>query len=150
MKPTDDRPFWERLALEEMSATQWESLCDGCGKCCTQVVEDEDTGEYHRLAVSCRLLDTETCRCCDYGKRFERVPGCVRVTPTLAREAAWLPASCAYRKLAHGESLDWWHPLISGDPESVHAAGISVRGRVVSEEFVDPDEALAYELDDAD
>lgn len=140
--------FWETIPLDEMNAEQWESLCDGCGKCCTQVVEDEDTGEYHRLAVSCRLLDIDTCRCCDYTNRLALIEGCVQVTPELAHTAEWLPRTCAYRKLAHGEPLEWWHPLVSGDPETVHEAGVSVRDRVVSEEHVSDEEALAYELDD--
>ena len=143
----DDDRFWETNALDEMTAEQWESLCDGCGRCCTRVVEDEDTGEYHRLAVSCRLLNTTSCRCTNYTERFDHVPGCVRVTLELAHEATWLPETCAYRLLALGQPLAWWHPLVSGDPATVHEAGISVRGRVVSEEYVDDDEALAYELE---
>lgn len=141
-------PFWETTPLEEMTHAQWESLCDGCGRCCLVVVEDEDTGAYVRLAVSCRLLDTQTCRCTDYARRRKRVPGCVRMTPEVARTATWLPSTCAYRRLAHGEPLHWWHPLVSGDPETVHAAGISVRGRVISEEFVDEEEALHYPLEE--
>lgn len=140
-------PFWETTALEDMTHAQWESLCDGCGRCCLVVVEDEDTGEYVRLAVSCRLLDTDSCRCTDYKNRRKRVPSCVRVTPDVARTAAWLPPTCAYRRLALGQPLDWWHPLVSGDPQTVHRAGISVAGRVISEEFVDEDEALDYPLD---
>lgn len=124
------------------------SHCDGCGKCCTHVVIDDETGDVHRLAVSCRLLDTHSCQCCDYPHRFDEVPACVRVTPELARTAEWLPATCAYRLLASGDELRWWHPLVSGRAETVHEAGISVRGRVVSEEFVHDDEVYAYELDD--
>ena len=145
--PDDELPFWETTPLDQMTPTEWESLCDGCGRCCTHVVRDEDTDEIARLAVSCRLLDTQTCRCLHYEDRFERVPGCVRVTPQMAHAADWLPATCAYRLLAQNEPLRWWHPLVSGDRETVHAAGVSVRGRVVSEDFVDEDEALHFVLE---
>ena len=140
--------FWETTPVHDLTSAQWESLCDGCGRCCTQVVEDEDTGDFHRLAVSCRLLDTSSARCTDYPNRRSLVPGCIVMTPKLAATAPWLPRTCAYRKLALGEPLSWWHPLVSGSPETVHEAGISVRGRVTSEEFVDEDEALDYELDE--
>jgi uncharacterized protein len=126
----DDVPFWRRKNLVEMSAAEWESLCDGCGRCCLNKLEEEDTGQVHYTDIGCRLLDGTTCRCKDYQNRSESVDDCVRLTPENAHELKWLPPSCAYRLLAHGRDLYWWHPLVSGDPESVHAAGISVRGRV--------------------
>lgn len=144
----DDLPFWKRKTMEEMTPTEWESLCDGCGKCCLQTVEDEDTGEYIRLAVACRLLDVGTCRCSDYQNRFAQVPTCVRMTPEVARTADWLPLTCGYRLVARGEELRWWHPLLSGSRETVHLSGNSARGRVVSEEFVDDEEALDYPFDE--
>ncbi len=129
-------PFWQRLSLEEMSDEQWESLCDGCGRCCLNKLEDEDTGEIAWTAIRCRLLDQSTCRCSDYANRSARVPDCIRLTPQNVRTLTWLPPSCAYRRLAEGRDLCWWHPLVSGDPQTVQDAGISVRGRTVSERDV--------------
>ena len=131
-------PFWERKTLEEMTPEEWESLCDGCGRCCLHRLEDEETGEVATTRVSCWLFDEESCRCGDYEARQLLVPGCVLVTPALARVADWLPASCAYRRLARGRGLAWWHPLVSGRAETVHEAGISVRGKVIGEDDVDP------------
>jgi uncharacterized cysteine cluster protein YcgN (CxxCxxCC family) len=126
----DDVPFWRRKTLAEMTAAEWESLCDGCGRCCLNKLEEEDTGRVHYTDVGCRLLDGTTCRCKDYRNRSKRVDDCVRLTPENVGALKWLPPSCAYRLLAQGRDLYWWHPLVSGDPETVHAAGISVRGRV--------------------
>jgi len=125
--------FWESVALADMSTTQWESLCDGCGKCCLHKLEDEDTGEVFVCNVACRLLEVDTCRCQDYAQRKTLVPDCTVLTPQRIAEFHWLPKTCAYRLLAEGQPLPEWHPLISGDPETVHRAGISVRGRVISE-----------------
>ncbi|MDX1580038.1 MAG: YcgN family cysteine cluster protein [Alphaproteobacteria bacterium] len=130
---TDSRPFWERKALEDMTPTEWESLCDGCAKCCLHKLEDEDTGEVHVTNVACRLLDIATCRCTNYAERKRLVPDCVIVRPETLDEVYFMPSTCAYRLLAEGKPLPDWHPLITGDPQSVHKAGISHRGKLVSE-----------------
>jgi len=126
----DELPFWRRKTLAEMSAKEWESLCDGCGRCCLNKLEEDDTGRVYYTDVGCRLLDGTTCRCKDYKNRSKKVEDCIRLTPDNVATIKWLPPTCAYRLLAHGRDLYWWHPLVSGDPETVHAAGVSVRGRV--------------------
>ncbi len=131
--PFDAAPFWEAKTLEELTTQEWEALCDGCGRCCLVKLEDEDTGARMDTRLACRLLDIGACRCADYANRHAQVPDCVRLTPENARELDWLPETCAYRLRAHGKPLYWWHPLRSGDPETVHEAGISVRHIAVSE-----------------
>ena len=126
-------PFWEAKTLEELTTQEWEALCDGCGRCCLVKLEDEETGARMDTRLACRLLDVGACRCTDYANRHAQVPDCVRLTPQNARELDWLPETCAYRLRAHGKPLYWWHPLRSGDPETVHEAGISVRHIAVSE-----------------
>ena len=126
--------FWETTPLTGMTPTQWESLCDGCGRCCVIKLENEDTGALHYTDVACRLFDDHSCRCGNYPLRAKLVPGCVILTPkTLPEIAHWMPATCAYRLLYEGKPLQAWHPLVSGDPNSVHAAGMSMRGAVVPE-----------------
>ncbi len=129
-------PFWQTKSLEEMSPSEWESLCDGCGRCCLNKLEDWDTGEIVFTTVACALLDSGACRCKNYEHRAEVVPDCVTLTPETVRKITWLPPSCAYRKVAEGRPLSWWHHLVSGSAETVHEAGVSVRGRTVSEEGI--------------
>ncbi len=125
-----DPPFWRAKTLEQLSDEEWESLCDGCARCCLVKLEDEDSGAIHFTDIGCKLLDAKTCRCLDYKRRRRRVRDCVKLTPEGVRALAWLPKTCAYRRVAEGRDLDWWHPLVSGSRETVHQAGISVRGRV--------------------
>ncbi len=132
----DDLPFWKRKTLHEMSLEEWESLCDGCGRCCLIKLEDEDTGEIVHTRVACRLLNVRTCRCRDYPGRHLKVEDCVSLTPDKARDLEWLPDTCAYRLVARGEDLQWWHPLVSGSADTVHEAGISVREFAISERRV--------------
>ncbi len=123
-------PFWKTTPLAEMSESEWESLCDGCGKCCLVSLEDEDTGAIHWTDVACKLFDGTTCRCSDYPNRAKKVSDCVKLTAENVGSLGWMPATCAYRLLDEGKDLFWWHPLVSGDAETVHASGASVRGKV--------------------
>jgi uncharacterized cysteine cluster protein YcgN (CxxCxxCC family) len=129
----DAPPFWKTTPMDQMSPEQWESLCDGCGRCCLHKLRDEDTDELSFTDVSCRLLDTTTCRCRKYETRRDWVPDCVSLTPASLAQIDWLPPSCGYRLIAEGRDLLPWHPLVSGDPETVHTAGVSVRGRAIDE-----------------
>ena len=124
--------FWEK-PLRDLNRSEWEALCDGCGKCCLHKVEDADTGEIHATNVACKLLDRESARCSDYRGRFAYVPDCVRLTYRSVTRLDWLPSTCAYRLRAAGEKLPDWHYLICGDPEAVHRAGMSVRGWTIAE-----------------
>jgi uncharacterized protein len=133
------QPFWQRKKLAELTVEEWESLCDGCGRCCLKKLQDEATGKIAYTDVACKLLDRDRCRCRRYENRHERVPDCVALRGD-ERTFDWLPTTCAYRKLAAGKPLEWWHPLVSGDPETVHLAGISVRGRTLAEADVTGDE----------
>ena len=132
--PSAEPTFWETKSLEEMDSAEWESLCDGCARCCLVKLEDEDSGEIAYTDVGCTLLDGRSCRCRDYDNRQSKVADCVRLTPQSVRTLGWLPPTCAYRLLAEGRGLYWWHPLVSGDAATVHAAGISVRDRVAGPE----------------
>lgn len=130
------KPFWEEKTLAEMTKAEWESLCDGCGRCCLVVLQDEDTEEVFETDVCCRLFDPKTRRCSGYGKRHALVPDCVKLTPKNAGALSWMPETCAYRRLARGEDLPEWHPLLTGDPESVARAGIAVSRDLLNEEDV--------------
>jgi len=133
--------FWERKTLEQMTDAEWEALCDGCGRCCLLKLEDAEDGRIAYTRIACRLFDPDTCRCGAYDRRHMLVPGCVRLTPETLREAArWMPRTCAYRLLAEGAPLPDWHPLLTGDPASVEAAGMSVRGMTVPEFEVHEDD----------
>ena len=126
--------YWETVPLDRMTPEEWEALCDGCGKCCLNKLEFEDSGEVAFTRVACRLLDGDTCRCTQYPIRHQFVPECVSLTPARLPDIAyWLPRTCAYRLLHEGNGLFPWHPLVSGDPESVHRAGASVQGWTVPE-----------------
>lgn len=144
------RPFWETKRLQQMTAREWESLCDGCGLCCLIRFEDEDTGEVVPTRISCRLFDGDSCGCKDYPNRKQHVPDCIQLTPWIIEGLGWMPRSCAYRRLNEGKPLPAWHPLLTGDRESVHAAGVSVRGQTISEDTLDDaDDAMdfaAYDL----
>jgi len=130
-------PFWRHKRFDEMTPEEWESLCDGCGKCCLHKLEDIDSGDIALTNVACRFLNLETCRCRDYTNRQRNVPDCVALTPATVAGLDWLPGTCAYRLVADGCDLPWWHPLVSGDPETVHSAGQSARGKAISEDDVD-------------
>jgi uncharacterized cysteine cluster protein YcgN (CxxCxxCC family) len=138
--------FWDK-PIETLTRAQWEALCDGCGRCCLHKLEDEDTGAIHRTNVACRLLDLKTARCADYRHRKALVPDCLRLTPRLAAEAAWLPDTCAYRLRAEGEPLPAWHYLECGDRDAVKRAGVSVIGRAISEVIAGPLEEHVLEED---
>ena len=141
--------FWERIPLARMNRDEWEALCDGCGKCCLNKIEYEDTGELAFTRVACKLLDGQTCQCSSYPNRHDFVPDCIVLTPKKLKEIAWwLPATCAYRLRAEGKPLLPWHYLISGDRESVHRAGASVRGWTVSELTVTEDDWDDYIIED--
>jgi len=127
-----DAPFWKVKPIEGMSTAEWESLCDGCGRCCLVKLEDEDTGEIHFTDLGCKLLDAGSCRCSDYRRRRQRVRDCIKLTPETVRALPWLPPTCAYKLLADGKELSWWHPLVSGSADTVHEAGVSVAGRVAA------------------
>jgi uncharacterized protein len=129
----DDLPFWKAKTLSEMTHEEWESLCDGCGRCCLAKLEDEESGEIAYTDVACKLLDLETCRCTRYAERNRFVPDCITLTVKNIARLAWMPSTCAYRLIAEGRDLPWWHPLVSGDPETVHYAAASVRNRAIPE-----------------
>ncbi len=136
----DAPPYWEVKSLADMNESEWEGLCDGCARCCLNKLEDWDSGEIIWTNVACTLLDGESCRCRDYDNRFDKVPDCLQLTLKLVNELSWLPPTCAYRLLNEGKPLPGWHPLITGDPQSVFDAGISVRGRTIPEDGITPED----------
>jgi len=128
-----EQPFWKVKPLAEMTLDEWESLCDGCAKCCLHKLEDMDTGEIANTEVACRLLDIESCRCSDYQTRTILAPDCVELLPRNIGDLKWMPSTCAYRLLNEGKDLPPWHYLVCGDREAVHRVQMSVRGKAVSE-----------------
>jgi hypothetical protein len=141
-------PFWQAKPLDQLSDDEWESLCDGCALCCLIKLEDPDTHEVAYTRVACQWLDLHRCTCRDYINRHTLEPFCVKLTVERIGQFAWLPPTCAYRLLAEGKPLPDWHPLVSGDPQSVHHAGISVRGKALSARDVPEDDWVDYLLDD--
>ena len=138
--PSEGEGFWLHKSLEQMSDYEWESLCDGCGRCCLVKLENEDNGDIYFTNIACRLFDADNCNCRDYAHRTEEIAGCLMLRPLTESLLSALPFSCAYRSLVEGRGLADWHPLISGDPETVNQAGISMRGQVFSEESIHQDE----------
>jgi uncharacterized cysteine cluster protein YcgN (CxxCxxCC family) len=129
--------FWETKKLHEMTTGEWESLCDGCGKCCLHKLEDEDTREIFFTSVVCNLIDLKTCRCTRYSERTRLVPECLDLKQHDFAEFNWLPATCAYRLLSDGKELPVWHPLVSGSAESVKEAGVSISSYAMKESEID-------------
>jgi len=146
-KPKKNIPFWKKKSLAEMTKAEWESLCDCCGRCCLHKVEYEDTGEVYYTDIVCDYLDDKTCLCSAYERSAELVSDCLKIRPEDVKGFFWLPNTCAYRLIAEGKDLEDWHFLISADPESVHQAGISVRGKVVREESVLKADVEAHIID---
>jgi uncharacterized cysteine cluster protein YcgN (CxxCxxCC family) len=133
-------PFWKNKTFSQMSQQEWESLCDGCAKCCLHKLEDEDTREVYYTDVACRYLDAKTCQCKEYSQRQQLVPECLKLRPQDVEHFDWLPNTCSYRLLAEGEDLPVWHPLLSGKPALIHQLGFSVQDKVVSENSVNPED----------
>lgn len=132
-----EQRFWESKTLAQMSENEWESLCDGCGKCCLAKIIDDETDELYFTNVACILLNDKTCQCRDYPNRFKKVSDCVKVTLHDIESFHWLPPSCAYRRLAEGHKLPIWHPLLNGGKKAaMHSAGASIRGKVLCESQV--------------
>ena len=141
------REFWRFKTLQEMTRKEWESLCDGCARCCLQKLEDEDDGKVYYTNVVCNLLEQETCQCTRYLDRKKYVPTCVVMEPNVLDQLHWMPSTCAYRLLWEGKDLPEWHPLVSGNPNSIHLAGISVRNRVYRQSEVEEGTLEDYIVD---
>jgi uncharacterized cysteine cluster protein YcgN (CxxCxxCC family) len=151
MPPSPDPakvPFWRTKSLDDLSESEWESLCDGCGRCCLNKLEDDDTGEILLTRLACRLLDIGSCRCSDYENRKRRVPECVKIDAETVRTVKWLPPTCAYRLVGEGRDLFWWHPLVSGTTQTVHDAGISIRSFARSDKGVKVESYWKYIIED--
>jgi len=141
---TIEKDFWKNKSLAEMTIEEWEALCDGCGICCMYKIEDEETGEINLTSVACRFLDPDTVTCQLYDSRFSAMPTCIKLTPSKVEHSEWLPDTCAYRLILQGKPLPDWHPLVSGDPGSIHRAGLSVKGRILRESDVNLDDLEDY------
>lgn len=137
-------PFWKRKSLDQLDAEEWEALCDGCGLCCLQKLEDEEDGAIYYTRVACHLLELNSCRCTDYSNRRQFVPDCVQLTAADAGRFTWLPPTCAYRLRSEGKDLPLWHPLVCGDGEAVHKERISQAGRMLSERDVAEEDWESY------
>lgn len=133
------KPFWETKSLAEMTDAEWESLCDGCGRCCLYILHNEETGDVFETDVACKLFDPKKRRCTNYANRGMLVPDCVQLTPDNVEKLTWMPKTCAYRRLANGKSLPEWHPLITGDRSSVERAGVAVSPDLIPEGEIDDD-----------
>ncbi len=142
-----EKPYWESKRLEEMTPKEWDSICDGCGKCCLCKLQDDETGEIFYTNVACKLLDIATCRCTSYKKRKELIPGCAILSPKNIKVFRWLPQTCAYRLLSQGKELFRWHHLISGSSGMVHKLGVSIKNKVVSETHIHPDQIPEHIVD---
>jgi uncharacterized protein len=139
-----ENEFWKKKTLQEMNREEWEALCDGCARCCLYKLQDEDTEEVFYTNVVCRLIDAHRCRCTDYANRSTLMPTCLTLDADLVNRLNWMPKTCAYRLIAEGKDLEWWHPLVSGDPETVHSAGISIRHKAIEEKDADLDNLEDY------
>jgi uncharacterized cysteine cluster protein YcgN (CxxCxxCC family) len=139
-------PFWKGKSLQALTTKEWEALCDGCGRCCLQKLKHPTTGKVSYTWVACYLLDVQTCRCSDYDLRHILVPDCLKLKPDNIAKLRWLPKTCAYRRIAEGKALPPWHPLLTGNSDSVHTAGMSVRRRAISEEHVHPDDLVNFQI----
>lgn len=144
------RPFWQIKPLEELTSNEWESLCDGCGLCCLNKLEDEDSGEIYLTRVACNLLDKCSAQCKDYANRFKQVPDCTLITPELAKTATWLPSHCAYRLLAQNRPLPSWHPLISDNPAKVKKFGVSASNQIIHENELGEREYAEFIIDESE
>ncbi len=125
--------FWKEKPLHELTTVEWESLCSRCGICCLNRFKDGKTGKVYFTRIACRFLDIDRCTCTVYEKPFYTVPTCGKITPDNVHKLRWLPPTCGYRSVAEGRDLEWWHPLISGNPDAVHQSGVSIRNKVISE-----------------
>lgn len=143
-----DLPFWQQKTLDQLSDDEWESLCDGCARCCLHKLEDTDNNDLRFTNIACKLLDINSCRCLQYNHRFKWIPDCISLRRDLKQTIKWLPGTCAYRLIAEGKNLPDWHPLISGDPDSVEHAGISIKHLAQNEKGVHEEDYEDHIIDD--